>query len=232
MRPEELEVSPAGKVRRPRLPKGSGAALRTEILAAAEEIFVTDGYEGASIRKIAASVGVSSTALYIHFRDKGEMLSEIAAHSIGDLVTRMEALAAEPSTAADQVRSMIRAYMDFAMGHPNAYQLVFGQQIHLSEAQLAHLDDLGQRCFAPFLAAVRRLFEVGGVRAASPEIAAQVAWGAAHGLTSLQLTKPRFPWADEPVVLCEAALDALFDGLFSGSEPSLGMGEGAPTAPG
>src|SRR5580704_17835253 len=47
--------------------KGDGHLRRAEILQAAELIFVRDGYQGATIRKIAEEVGVSSTALYMHF---------------------------------------------------------------------------------------------------------------------------------------------------------------------
>jgi AcrR family transcriptional regulator len=43
--------------------KGDGHLRRAEILAAAERIFLAQGYEGATIRKIADEVGVSSTAL-------------------------------------------------------------------------------------------------------------------------------------------------------------------------
>ena len=50
--------------------KGDGHLRRAEILEAAERIFIAEGYEGATIRKIADEVGVSSTALYMHFQDK------------------------------------------------------------------------------------------------------------------------------------------------------------------
>ena len=55
--------------------KGDGHLRRAEILEAAERIFVAEGYEGATIRKIADEVGVSSTALYMHFPDKAAILS-------------------------------------------------------------------------------------------------------------------------------------------------------------
>ena len=64
-------------MRSSRKPKGEGHARRAEILSAAERIFVEHGYEGATIRKIADEVGLSSTALYMHFADKAEILHEI-----------------------------------------------------------------------------------------------------------------------------------------------------------
>ena len=51
-----------------RKPKGEGHARRAEILAAAERIFVEHGYEGATIRKIADEVGLSSTAQRVYRR--------------------------------------------------------------------------------------------------------------------------------------------------------------------
>ena len=57
--------------------KGHGHLRRAEILEAAERIFLAEGYQGATIRKIADEVGVSSTALYMHFRDKDQILLEI-----------------------------------------------------------------------------------------------------------------------------------------------------------
>lgn len=65
--------------------KGEGHARRGEILQAAERLFVDCGYEGATIRKIADEVGVSSTALYMHFRDKSEILLEICEAGFADL---------------------------------------------------------------------------------------------------------------------------------------------------
>ena len=55
--------------------KGDGHLRRAEILKAAERIFVAEGYGGATIRRIADEVGVSSTALYMHFPDKAALLA-------------------------------------------------------------------------------------------------------------------------------------------------------------
>ena len=60
-----------------RKPKGGGHERRGEILVVAAKIFNSLGYEGATIWRIAEEVGLSSTALYMHFRDKDEILVEI-----------------------------------------------------------------------------------------------------------------------------------------------------------
>ena len=59
-----------------------------------ERIFVREGYHGATIRKIADEVGVSSTALYMHFRDKSEILVEICQDAFAQLIAQTDAIVA------------------------------------------------------------------------------------------------------------------------------------------
>src|SRR5271166_4928450 len=64
----DLGASPfAGQdipVTRARKPRGQGATRRGEILAAAKSLFLEEGFERTTMRRIAAVVGISSTALY------------------------------------------------------------------------------------------------------------------------------------------------------------------------
>ena len=90
-----MTLAPQLTLRSQRKPKGEGHARRAEILAAAERIFVEHGYEGATIRKIADEVGLSSTALYMHFAEKGEILQEICRQAFAALLEMNQAIIAE-----------------------------------------------------------------------------------------------------------------------------------------
>ena len=79
-----------------RKPKGDGHMRRGEILEAAQRIFLAEGYQGATIRKIADEVGVSSTALYMHFKDKDEILLEISDGAITRLLEINSEISARP----------------------------------------------------------------------------------------------------------------------------------------
>jgi AcrR family transcriptional regulator len=107
-----------------RKPKGEGHARRAEILAAAERIFVEHGYEGATIRKIADEVGLSSTALYMHFAEKGEILHEICRQAFAALLEMNQAILAGSDRPEVRLRRMLRAYVDFGFANPNAYRLI------------------------------------------------------------------------------------------------------------
>src|SRR5262249_30615992 len=105
--------------------KGDGHLRRAEILEAAERIFVAEGYEGATIRKIADEVGRSSTALYMHFHDKACILLEICQSTFQVLLARNAEIAARPVDPVVRTRMMLESYVRWGLDHPNAYQLVY-----------------------------------------------------------------------------------------------------------
>lgn len=198
-----------------RKPKGDGHLRRGEILRAAERIFIAEGYQGATIRKIADEVGVSSTALYMHFRDKDEILLEICDNAIAKLLKSNSEIATRPIDAVSRVRLMLDAYMSFALENPNAYQLVFcGHSGLVSEDKQMVTEALGDRCYDIFVGTVREIGATGRLRTGTVESAAQAMWAACHGLVALLLTKPKFHWAptDE---LRGVMLDGLLHGLVT-----------------
>ena len=87
-----------------RKPKGDGHLRRAEILEAAERIFVAEGYEGATIRKIADEVGVSSTALYMHFQDKDGILLEICERTLRQLLVQNTEISGKPLDPVSRVK--------------------------------------------------------------------------------------------------------------------------------
>ena len=192
--------------------KGAGHSRRAEILAAAEEMFLACGYEGATIRKIADEVGVSSTALYMHFRDKSEILVEICEDAFAKLIAQNTGFAALRIEPVARVRLMLGAYMQFALDNPSAYQLVFSSTNHpLAEDQEANIRALGDRCYALFAGAVQEVAASGRLKG-EVDASAQVLWAAAHGLVALLIARPRFAWEPEPL-LTSLLLTSLFDGL-------------------
>src|SRR5882757_8814211 len=108
-----LSVAASTPRRSARKAKGDGHLRRAEILQAAERIFVRDGYEGATIRKIADEVGVSSTALYMHFRDKDDILLEICSGAVEVLLAQNTEIASRPIDSVTRVRLILDAYMRF-----------------------------------------------------------------------------------------------------------------------
>lgn len=193
--------------------KGDGHLRRAEILTAAERIFLAEGYEGATIRKIADEVGVSSTALYMHFQDKSCILYEICDHAFRDLLASNAEIAARPLEAAVRTRMMLEAYMRWGFEHPNAYQLVYCARRPVSTAPMPEgTADLSRQCYEIFSGVVREVAASGRLRTGDGQSAAQALWLASHGVVAMVTIRPEFEWVnlDE---LMRVTLDGLLHGL-------------------
>jgi len=197
-----------------RKPKGDGHLRRAEILEAAERIFVADGYEGATIRKIADEVGVSSTALYMHFPDKGCILLEICERTITQLLARNRDIAAKPIDAGERLRQMLDSYMRWGLEHPNAYQLVFSGPSPVTPDKGETVADLSAQCYLIFSGVVREVAAEGRLRSGTADSAAQALWASCHGVVMLMVTRPGFDWAPTDELL-GVTLDGLMHGLVT-----------------
>jgi AcrR family transcriptional regulator len=208
-----LSVTATTPRRSARKAKGDGHLRRAEILEAAERIFVAEGYEGATIRKIADEVGVSSTALYMHFQDKGCILLEICERTLTLLLERNREIAAKPLDPVVRTKMMLEAYMRWGMEHPNAYQLVYcGRPIQSSLWPEDKTSDVSSQAYDAFSTVVREIAAAGRLRTGTGDSAAQALWMSCHGVVALLASRPRFNWADRDE-LVQVTLDGLLNGL-------------------
>src|SRR5215472_11841865 len=96
-----------------RKPRGQGASRRGEILAAAKCLFAEEGYEAATMRRIAAAVGVSGAALYVYFSDKEAILFAIAEETFGELLAALEASQRSSGDPLQRFRAGLLTYVAF-----------------------------------------------------------------------------------------------------------------------
>jgi AcrR family transcriptional regulator len=210
-----VEQKPAKSARKA---KGDGYLRRQEILEAAERIFVAEGYEGATIRKIADEVGVSSTALYMHFRDKDEILHEICFAAMKALLDQNSEIAARPDDSVTRLRLMLEAYARMGLEHPNAYHLVYCSTPRAAAAastMRAATAELSSECYARYSGVVREIAAEGRLRIGDADCAAQALWAACHGLVALMITRPNVDWAPAEELI-SVTVEGLLHGLVSG----------------
>lgn len=199
-------------VRSTRKPKGEGHARRAEILTAAEQIFVAHGYEGATIRKIADAVGLSSTALYMHFPDKGAILHEICRNAFERLREGQNQIIAAAMPPETRLRRLLEAYVDFGFANPNAYRLIYLTRPDEAQQAQAAAQEVGIELFRAFEIVVEEAEAEGRLRA-DAHVTARTLWAGVHGVVSLMITKPYFDWPSREA-LSRTMLDALFTGLL------------------
>ncbi len=201
-------------VRSKRKARGDGHERRDEILNAAERIFVEQGYDGATIRKIAEAVGLSSTALYLHFPDKGAILREICSRRLNTMAEVTARIAAQPGTPMERLRAHLTSYVEFGLDNPNAYRLIYmTRPMEAEEGGVRTLSqELGIGVYQAFERAVAEVAQQDLLNT-DARTATQALWGGAHGVIALVITKPYFDWV-EPRELAKITLESLMRGLL------------------
>ena len=107
-------VPPAEVATEPRAKAPTRRALakqqtRAKVLAAARRLFSEHGYEGATIRDIAAAAGMSTGAVFANFSDKSDLFREIMLSDIAALLEQMREASARSKGVAAAVLKIFRA---------------------------------------------------------------------------------------------------------------------------
>src|SRR5580700_10166265 len=100
--------------------------IREEILEAARTLFVAEGYESVSIRKIAEKIEYSPGTIYLYFRDKADILAQISEETFSRLERKLVAINNDAALdPLERVRNGLRAYIRFGLENPNHYAITF-----------------------------------------------------------------------------------------------------------
>jgi AcrR family transcriptional regulator len=183
--------------RSPRKPKGQGAERREEILAAALRLFVEQGIDAVSTRQIAQAVGISQPALYAYFSSKDEIGDELQARAFALLARRLAERGQAPAVGAADVARMLRIYVDFGLENPDMYRIAFMTVRPKPAAPVPSAAPTStSSTFGVLAGFMADLHERGLADAEDPMAMAQCAWAALHGLVSLLIAKPAFPWIE------------------------------------
>ena len=103
------------------------SARRKQLLAAAQEVFVANGYHAAAMDDIAERAGVSKPVLYQHFPGKMDLylaLLDTQATALGDAVV---AALAGTTDNEQRIHGVLSAYFAFVArdDHDGAFRLIF-----------------------------------------------------------------------------------------------------------
>jgi AcrR family transcriptional regulator len=100
------------------------AAVRRAILDAARDLFVAEGYQNASIRKIAERIEYSPAAIYSYFGSKAEIFFGLAEEGFRMLCPSIDECTA-PGDPLDAVRRPFWDVYEFSKSHPEYFALMF-----------------------------------------------------------------------------------------------------------
>jgi AcrR family transcriptional regulator len=190
---------PAKQMTKPRQrnARGQGERLRDDIIEAASRLLADPAAPPLTLRAVAREVGVAATSVYLHFDNIESLVLAVADRRFGELV-KLQDESQDPDPC-QAVRVGCLAYCEFGLAHPGHYQVMFTNPLPMPE-DMAPQQFPGWKAFQQLIDRVAACI---GVQPADPKalFTAQLLWAQLHGIVSLRISRPRFPWAPlEPTV--------------------------------
>lgn len=160
---------------------------RIGLVLAAMEILETSGIDALTLRHLADRAGVSRSTPYLYFKDKMALIDAVRVHGLCTLIQTSKDAIADIDCNSEYVENMRRlgsVYIDFGLGHPALYQLIFVSGLpdeDMSDELSQAIDQHRTLLMAPMKAAY-----AAGVLSMPPERLDLVLWSAVHGLLTLR----------------------------------------------
>ena len=119
---------------------------RSQLLAAALEVFTTSGYHAAAMDEIADRAKVSKPVLYQHFPSKLELYLAVLDQHIDALVFAIQRAIASTSDNRNRVKATIEAYFGFIEDEGGAFRLIFESDMSVEPQVRQRLDRMTYDC--------------------------------------------------------------------------------------
>jgi len=159
--------------------------LKRALTGAALSLVAEKGPKGFTLTEAARRAGVSVAAPYRHFADKAELLATVAEQGFRDLHAELAAAADATPEPKARVIELGRAYVRWAVAHPDHYQVMFGaEDVKANNPALAVA---AEQAFGDLLDAITRCQEAAIVGGQDPREIAGPLWSLVHGVASLAI---------------------------------------------
>jgi AcrR family transcriptional regulator len=187
--------------------------FRREILDAARELFMNEGYEKFSMRKLAEKIDYSPTTIYLYFRDKDELLLGICEEFAEQYFTNLNHIRARHMDPLDTLRQALLYFVEFGFNNPNQYRVFFFTRpdVYGTPEEYMEKESMARSSYLIFREIVQDCIDAGKLQQLDTELLTQALAVAVHGLIVMTIYRRSFPWADRKMLA-----HTLVDGLLRG----------------
>lgn len=169
---------------RPALTSDEIADFRARLTEVATHLFAKHGFEGVTLRAVAAELGVSPMTPYRYVSGKEELETLVRIDAFRRLSEAQERAAKSRGDALARLRALGRSYVEFAIQNPDAYRIMF--ELRQPDDAPDELVKQSARSFTPLRVTCGEAVEE-GVLEGDADIHAHLLWATTHGLVTLHL---------------------------------------------
>jgi len=163
--------------------------LKQTILNAAKELFLTEGYEATSIRKIAARIEFSPTTIYLYYKDKSDIAH--ALHCEGFLMLNAQfAVLQHVAHPFERLKAMGRLYIQFALENKDFYELMFIMKEPIQYLDNHCMDESweeGTNAYMTLVQTIQACQGIGYFSKMDAHSMSLMVWATMHGMCTMKL---------------------------------------------
>ncbi|MAW59203.1 MAG: TetR family transcriptional regulator [Planctomycetes bacterium] len=161
--------------------------LRASILDEARQTLVAEGYRALSMRRIARAVGCTATSIYLHFRDKDDLLHALIHEGLERLHEQLLASVDGIEDPLRRCQRLCRSYLEFALENREYYEVIFSLHPEHMKRYPQALYRRARENLEYFADALAAAAGRAGDRRDEDILHAHVIWAQLHGAVSLHL---------------------------------------------
>ncbi len=162
--------------------------MKSRILDAASELFVSEGYEQTTLRKIAKKIEYNPATIYNYFKSKEEIFFALQHRAFTKFYAELESINSPELSAITRLKLLGQKYIEFGLKYPEYYKLMFILKKPMEAAE--RLDPewkIGEKSFELLKDIIRECMKDGSIRLTEVKSGAYLIWSTVHGLVSLVL---------------------------------------------
>lgn len=187
--------------------------MRELILNAAKEMFIQEGFEKTSLRKVAEKIDYSPTTIYLYFKDKNEIFHALMEIGFSKLMDEFNKII-DIADPLERLLEIGRAYIKFAINNTEIYDLMFIMLPPMERVHDLKDWDCGYKTFMALHNTVEECINKGLFKIDNPYVGSLMLWSQVHGVVSLYIRQRLIMYpADKVMELLFASTNAMIDSI-------------------
>ena len=155
--------------------------VRAYFVQAAKKIILEEGVENVSVRKVADAAGYTFSTIYNYYGNLNELLQEVKADMIKDLVQHMAETRPSKVSDVEDIKKQNRLYVEYFIQNPNVFSFFYSYRLHPVQKKPAEVPDFSSQ----YLETYRGFAERGIIRESEIPVLAKTFIYSLHGLLAL-----------------------------------------------
>ncbi|MEM9888536.1 MAG: TetR/AcrR family transcriptional regulator [Bacteroidota bacterium] len=159
--------------------------LRALILKEATQMFLKEGYENTSMRKIAKKIEYSVGTIYLYYKNKDELLYAVQGVAFDHFLNYMKPLM-DVTNPVERLRKMGEIYLFFSLQNPDYYDLMFVIESPMNAVKEHESWSRGEQLFSILKTTVQACVDQGHAQEKNVNALSFMIWSAMHGMVTLK----------------------------------------------